>query len=122
MNCAYSCFSASSNASNVRGTSGRDASRYSSQFTQRRTNSRLYRAGDEQMARDREDQRGFRAGIRRQPHVRLGRRVRQARIDDDEPRAARLAFDDALRVRIEIVARLEMRRQQQNRSRVRVIG
>ena len=64
----------------------------------------------------------FRAGIRRQPQVRLRRRVRQARIDDDEPRAARLAFDDALRVRIEVVAGLQMRRQQQDRPRVRVIG
>ena len=35
---------------------------------------------------------------------------------------SRLAFDDPLRVRIEVVAGFQMRAQQQNEARVRVVG
>ena len=42
-------------------------------------------------------------------------------IDDDERGAGRLALDDALGVRIEVVARLEVGREQQNRPGVRVV-
>ena len=73
-------------------------------------------------ASHREQQGAFRARVRGQPHVGLGRRVRQPRIDDDERRAVRLPFDDPLCVRIEVVAGLEMRREEQDRLRVRVVG
>ncbi len=44
VNAAYSCFSASMNASKVGSASGRATVRYSRQLTQRRTNSRSYRS------------------------------------------------------------------------------
>ena len=70
----------------------------------------------------RQQERAFGARIGRHPHVRLGRRIRQAGVDDDQRRAGGLAFDDPLRVRVEVVPGLEVRRQQQNRLRVGVVG
>ena len=76
----------------------------------------------EQDAHDRQQQRAFGPRIRRQPEVRLRRRVREPRIDRDQRGAVRLRLHDSLRVRIEVVPGLEVRRQQQDRPRVRVVG
>ena len=62
----------------------------------------------EQDVHHREEQRAFRAGVRRQPDVGFRGRVRQPGIDHDERGAARLAFDDALCVRVEVMAGLQM--------------
>ena len=53
--------------------------------------------------------------------IRVRRRVRKPRVQDDQLGAVRLAVDDALRVRIEVVAGLEVGADQQNDFRVRVI-
>src|SRR6266481_9570728 len=50
------------------------------------------------------------------------RGVGKTRVKDDELGAARLAVNDALRVRIEVMAGFEMRANQQNDFRIRVIG
>ena len=63
----------------------------------------------------------LRAGPGREPPVGHRRGVGQARVDDRDLRASRLCFHDPLGVRIEIVAGLEMRREQQDEARVRVI-
>jgi hypothetical protein len=68
----------------------------------------------EEVARDRKQDRRLRAGPCGQPQVRLRRRVGEARVHDDEPRALLPALDDALRVRVEVVAGLEVRREQQD--------
>src|SRR4029078_5023406 len=70
----------------------------------------------------RQQQRALGSGVRRQPLVGLRRRVREARIDHDHGRAVGLALDDPLRMRVEVVAGLEMRREQQDRLRVGVVG
>ena len=62
----------------------------------------------EQDVYHREEERTFRAGVRRQPDIGFRGGVRQPGIDHDERGAARLAFDDALCMRVEVVARLEM--------------
>ena len=76
----------------------------------------------QQHVHHREQQRAFGARVRGQPEIGFRRRVRQPRIDHDERGALRLALDDPLRVRVEVVARLQVRREQQDRLRVRVIG
>ncbi len=76
----------------------------------------------EEDPRHREQQRALGARIRRHPDVSLGGRIRQARIDADQRPAIRLRLDDPLRMRIEVVAGLEMRRQQQDRLCVRIVG
>ena len=48
--------------------------------------------------------------------------VRKARVEDDQLRAVGFAIDDALRVRIEVMARLQMRADEQDNFGVRVIG
>jgi len=78
--------------------------------------------GLQQLARDGEHDRALRAGPRRQPEVGLRRGVGQPRVHHDEPRAVRHALDDALRVRVEIVAGLQVRAQQQDGLRVGEVG
>src|SRR5882724_7910566 len=48
--------------------------------------------------------------------------VRKARVEDDQLRAVSFAIDDALRVRIKIVARLKVRADKQDNFGVGVIG
>ena len=72
--------------------------------------------------RHREQNRGFGAGPRGQPIIRHRSGIRQARVHHREFRAAHFRFDDALRVWVEIVSGLEVRRNQQDVSRVGVIG
>ncbi|MEJ7722313.1 MAG: hypothetical protein WKF58_18615 [Ilumatobacteraceae bacterium] len=61
-----------------------------------------------------EQQHGLGTRPRRQPEVGLGARVGQPGIDADHRRAALLALDDPLRVRVEVVAGLEVRRDQED--------
>jgi len=75
----------------------------------------------QQDAHDRQEERPLGSRIRRQPEVRLRRRVREPGIDGDQRRPLRLRVDDPLRVRIEVMARLQVRRQQQDGARVRVV-
>ncbi len=75
-----------------------------------------------QIIRNRQQHRGFRAGIRRDPVVGMRGGVRKTRVEDDQLRAVGFAVDDALRVWIEVMARLEMRADQQDDFGVCVIG
>ena len=63
----------------------------------------------------------LRPGPRRQPVVRARRCVRQARIDHRDLGAALLRLDDPLRMRVEVVPRLQVGRDQQHEAGVRVI-
>ncbi len=63
----------------------------------------------DQVIGDRQQDSGLGARVTRQPVVRVRGRVRKARIEDDHFRAALARFGDALRVRIEVVAGLQVR-------------
>src|SRR5579872_447814 len=63
----------------------------------------------------------LRTGVGGKPVVRHARGIGEARIHHGELRARHLAFDDALRVRIEIMPRLEVGREQQNEARVGMV-
>lgn len=65
---------------------------------------------------------GLRAGVGGQPVVGQAGGVGQARVHDHEFGAVHFAFDDALGVRIEIVPRLEVRRDEQDDSGVGMVG
>ena len=73
-------------------------------------------------AGNRQQHRRLRTRPGRQPPVGHRRRVGQARVEHRHLGAARLRFHDALGVRVEVVAGLQMRGQQQDESRVGVIG
>ena len=75
----------------------------------------------DELARDGQQDRGLAARVGRHPLGRVRRRVGQTYVHDDELRAAVLRLDDALRVRVEVVARLEVRRDEQDRLRVRMV-
>jgi uncharacterized protein YigA (DUF484 family) len=76
----------------------------------------------QQDVREGQQQHRFGAGVGREPPVRHRRSVREAHVDGAELRAFELAVDDALRVRVEVVARLEVAREQQDELRVFVVG
>ena len=76
---------------------------------------------EHEQARDREEQRRFRARPWRQPPVGHRRRVGQARVDHADLGALHLALDDPLRVRVEVVPALEVGGQEQHEARVGVI-
>ena len=122
VNCAYSSFSATMKLSNVTARSGRAGAKIAAPVDPGAHELAVVELLVEQHLDHRQQQRALGSRIGRQPHVRLRRRVRQPRIDDDQRRAVGLAFDDALRVRVEVVAGFEMRRQQQDRLRVGVVG
>ena len=68
------------------------------------------RVGAQEVRRKGEQECRLGARPRRDPFVGLGRGVGQARIDGDELGAVvHLRLDDALRVRVEVVARLQVR-------------
>ncbi len=79
-------------------------------------------AAADEVARDREQDRGLRSGPRRDPPVRVRRRVREPRVEHDQLGAPGLAVDDALGVGVEVVPRLEVSRDEQDHVRVRVVG
>ena len=79
-------------------------------------------AAADEVARDREQDRGLRAGPRRDPPVGVRRRVREPRVEHDQLGAAGLAVDDALGVGVEVVPRLEVGRDEQDHVGVRVVG
>src|ERR1700756_722266 len=70
---------------------------------------------------DRQEDRRFTARIRSEPVIGVRRGIREAYVEHDELRAALLALHDALRMRVEIVARFEMRADQQNDFGIGVI-
>ena len=72
------------------------------------------RARLEQEVGQAQQQNRFGARPRGQPVVGLGAGIRQPRIDADDLRPALLALDDALCVRVEIVPRLEVARDQED--------
>src|SRR5437763_4170440 len=74
------------------------------------------------MVRDREQYGRLRAWIRRDPNVCVRRRVREARVEDDELRAFGLRVHHALRVRVEIVAGLKVGTGEEYDARVGVVG
>ena len=76
----------------------------------------------EQLSRDGEEEAGFGARPRRQPDVRHRRGVGEARIDGRQLGPRLLAFDDPLRVRVEVVAGLEVAGQQQDEPCVGEVG
>ena len=115
VNCAYCSFSARMKLSNVTARSGPIGAEVAAPVDPGAHELAVVEILVEDHVRHREEQRAFGARVRRQPQVRLRRRVRQARVDHDERRAVRLAFDDPLRVRIEVVPGLEVRREQQDR-------
>ena len=63
----------------------------------------------------------FGPGIARHPVVRHARRIRKARIHDGKFRSRHFSFNNALGVRIEIMARLKMGGEQKNKARVSVV-
>ena len=78
--------------------------------------------GLDQQTSDREQQERLGAGPGRQPVVGLGAGVRQARVARDDLGAVGLGFDDALGVRVEVVARLEVRGDQEDHLGVGEVG
>src|SRR2546423_687278 len=74
------------------------------------------------MVRDREQYGRLRAWIWRDPNVCVRRRVREASVEDDELRAFGLRVHHALRVRVEVVARFEVRTDEEYDARVGVVG
>jgi hypothetical protein len=70
----------------------------------------------------RQQQRPLGPRVRRQPEVGLGGGVGEPRINRYKGCPLGLRLDDPLRVGIEVVARLEMRREEQDRPGVRVVG
>src|SRR6266403_1867313 len=74
-----------------------------------------------EQARHGEQEGCLRPGPRREPVVGHRGGVGQARVDDGDLRAAHLGLDDPLRVRVEVVAGLEVRGQQQDEAGVGVI-
>ena len=76
---------------------------------------------DEQLGH-REQERRLAARPRADPHVGLGSGVRKSRVDGTQLRAAFLCRLDALGVRVEVVPRLEVRRQEQHELRLAVVG
>src|SRR5262249_26454076 len=69
-----------------------------------------------------EEERGFRARPWREPVVRHGRGVAEARVHHTYLGARHLALDDPLGMRVEVVPRLQMRGQQENEARAAVVG
>ena len=78
-------------------------------------------AGRDQVVRDREEDRRLAAGLRRDPVIGVGRGVGQPHVEHDEPGAALPRLDDALRVRVEVVATLEVRADQHDHVGVGVV-
>ena len=76
----------------------------------------------QQHVREAEQHQCLGARPRREPVVGHARCVRQADVADRELPALHLAVDDALRVRVEVVARLQVRGDQQRERRVLVVG
>ena len=71
--------------------------------------------------RESQQQRGFGARLRRQPPSGHARGIGKARINGEHLRPSHHAFDDALRVRVEIVPRLQVRRNEQDELRASVV-
>ena len=71
---------------------------------------------------DREEDRRLRPGIRWYPVVGVRGGVRESCVEHDELGAVLAAFDDPLRVRIEVVPGLEVRRYQHDHVGVGVVG
>ena len=80
------------------------------------------RAVAEHHVRHREQHRRLGPGPRGEPVVGHRRGVGQSRVDDAHLGAGHLALDDALGVRVEVVAGLEVRGQQQHEARAAVVG
>ena len=76
----------------------------------------------DQMVRDREQDRGLAARMRREPVVGVRRGVREPHVEHDDLRAGVLALDDPLRVRVEVVTGLEVRADQEDDVGVGVVG
>ncbi len=79
-------------------------------------------AGLDEVVRDGQEDGRLGARPGRDPQVRVGRRVGQAGVEHDQPRAGLLRLDDPLGVGVEVVARLEMGRDQQDHLRVGMVG
>src|SRR5205807_2556837 len=74
------------------------------------------------VARDREQYRGLTPRPRREPMIGVGCGVGETHVEDDQLRAARLALHHALRVRIEVVTRFEMRADEEDDVGLGVVG
>src|SRR6185369_12793476 len=75
----------------------------------------------DQVIRDREEDRGFGAGIWRRPIIRVRCRVRESRVKHDQLRSVGLTVDNALRMWIEVVSGFEVCADQKYDFRVCVI-
>ncbi len=73
------------------------------------------------MIRNRKQNRIFTARVCGQPDIAHGCRVAQARVEGDEFCAIGFGFDDALGVRVEIMSRFEVTRNQQDDSRIGIV-
>ncbi len=71
-------------------------------------------AGLDQVVRDCEQERGFRTRLGGQPEIGVGRGVGKARVDHDQLRPARLPVHHPLRVWVEVVSGLEVRRDEED--------
>ena len=76
----------------------------------------------QQDARHRQQHRRLRAGPGGQPVIGHAGGIGEARVHHRQLRPLHLALDDALRLRVEIVAGLQVRADQQNKARVGVVG
>ena len=78
--------------------------------------------GPDEVAGDREQDRRLRPRVGRQPVVGVRGGVGQPGVDHDQRRTAGFGVHDALRMRVEVVARLQMRADQQDHVGVGVVG
>ena len=76
----------------------------------------------DQVAGDRQQDRRLGPRNRRDPVVRVGRRVGQANVEDDDFCTPCLGVDDALRMGVEVVTRFEVGADQQDDVRIGVVG
>src|SRR5262249_1511881 len=79
------------------------------------------RAVTEEHVREGEEEGGFRARPRREPVVRHGGGVAQARVDHAHLGARHLSLDDALRVGVEVVSRLEVGGEEEDEAGAAVV-
>ncbi len=79
-------------------------------------------AGLNQRVRDREQDGGLGARVRRDPVIGVRGRVRQPRVEHDEGRPPLLGLDDALGVGIEVVSGLQVAAHEEHDLRVRMVG